>query len=86
MDESEATLPKSAIVRIVRETLPGEVRVASDTQDLLVKCSTEFVQLLATESNEVRYRTSNIGLSDQSTNQTQNTGKKIVLNVETGFP
>ena len=52
MDE-EASLPKSTIVKCVREALPADVRVASDTLDLLVKCSTEFVQLLATEANEV---------------------------------
>lgn len=53
MDDSEASLPKSTLVKLVREALPPDVRVASETQDLLVKCSTEFVQLLGTQANEV---------------------------------
>lgn len=54
MEDSEASLPKAPLVKLVRELLPGDVKVGSDTQDLIVKCSNEFVQLLATQANEVR--------------------------------
>jgi Histone-like transcription factor (CBF/NF-Y) and archaeal histone len=54
MEDSEATLPKSTLLKLARELLPADVKVATDTQDLIVKCSNEFVQLLATQANEVR--------------------------------
>lgn len=53
MEDSEATLPKSTLLKLARELLPADVKVATDTQDLIVKCSNEFVQLLATQANEV---------------------------------
>lgn len=53
MEDSEANLPRSTLVKLVRDLLPTDVKVASETQELIVKCSTEFVQLLATQANEV---------------------------------
>jgi histone H3/H4 len=53
MEDSEATLPKSTLLKLARELLPADVKVATDTQELIVKCSNEFVQLLATQANEV---------------------------------
>ena len=53
MEDSEASLPKSTLLKLVRELLPTDVKVASDTQELIVRCSNEFVQLLATQANEV---------------------------------
>jgi len=32
--------------------MPGEVRVASETVDMLIGCCTEFIQLISSEANE----------------------------------
>ncbi|KAK1268049.1 Paired amphipathic helix protein Sin3-like 4 [Acorus gramineus] len=48
-----ATDPPATMCKIIKEMLPPDVRVARDTQDLLVECCVEFINLISSESNEV---------------------------------
>ncbi|KAF5792598.1 putative transcription factor Hap3/NF-YB family [Helianthus annuus] len=41
------------MTKIIKEMLPPDVRVARDTQDLLIECCVEFINLVSSESNEV---------------------------------
>ncbi|KAF7025651.1 hypothetical protein CFC21_037812 [Triticum aestivum] len=51
--KEDVSLPKSTMTKIIKEMLPPDVRVARDTQDLLVECCVEFINLLSSESNDV---------------------------------
>ncbi|XP_076892131.1 protein Dr1 homolog [Bidens hawaiensis] len=51
--KEDASLPKATMTKIVKEMLPPDVRVARDTQDLLIDCCVEFINLVSSESNEV---------------------------------
>lgn len=51
-EDSDISLPKSTIVKHIKEVLPQDVRCAGDSTELLLECCTEFVQLVSTEANE----------------------------------
>ncbi|KAG1680325.1 hypothetical protein FOA52_015415 [Chlamydomonas sp. UWO 241] len=51
--DDDLSLPKATIQKLVKEFIPGDVRVSSDAFDALVGCCTEFVQLMSSESNEI---------------------------------
>ncbi|GER42562.1 nuclear factor Y [Striga asiatica] len=51
--KEDASLPKATMTKIIKEMLPPDVRVARDTQDLLIECCVEFINLISSESNEV---------------------------------
>ncbi|RWR85602.1 protein Dr1 [Cinnamomum micranthum f. kanehirae] len=51
--KEDVSLPKATMLKIIREMLPPDVRVARDAQDLLVECCVEFINLISSESNEV---------------------------------
>eukprot|EP00249_Psilotum_nudum_P009267 c21822_g1_i1 orf=263-703(+) len=51
--KEDVSLPKATMTKIIKEMLPREVRVARDTQDLLVECCVEFINLISSESNEI---------------------------------
>lgn len=53
MEDSEVSLPKATIVKLIKDYMPSEMRVASDTTDMLLACCTEFVQLVSSEANTV---------------------------------
>ncbi|XP_059292199.1 protein Dr1 homolog [Lycium ferocissimum] len=40
------------MIKIIKERLPPEVRVARDAQNLLIECCVEFINLILSESNE----------------------------------
>ncbi|XP_016489556.1 protein Dr1 homolog isoform X1 [Nicotiana tabacum] len=52
-NKEDASLPKATMTKIIKEMLPPDVRVARDTQDLLIECCVEFINLISSESNEV---------------------------------
>lgn len=52
MDNEDHTLPRATVNKMIREFLPEDFRLASDTSDLLMECCTEFIQLVASEANE----------------------------------
>lgn len=51
--KEDASLPKATMTKIIKEMLPPDVRVARDTQDLLIECCVEFINLVSSESNDV---------------------------------
>ncbi|KAL5723509.1 Down-regulator of transcription 1 [Ranunculus cassubicifolius] len=52
-NKEDVSLPKATMIKIIKEMLPQDVRVARDAQDLLVECCVEFINLISSESNEV---------------------------------
>ncbi|XP_072980002.1 protein Dr1 homolog isoform X1 [Typha angustifolia] len=51
--KEDVSLPKATMCKIIKEMLPPDVRIARDTQDLLVECCVEFINLVSSESNDV---------------------------------
>lgn len=51
--KEDVSLPKATMFKIIKEMLPPDVRVARDTQDLLVECCVEFINLVSSEANDV---------------------------------
>ncbi|CAI5477100.1 unnamed protein product, partial [Closterium sp. Yama58-4] len=43
----------STMIRLIKEMLPRDVRVSKDTQDLLMDCCLEFINLISSEANEM---------------------------------
>lgn len=54
MSEEDVSLPKATIAKVIKENLSGDnIRCANDTRDLIVDCCVEFVQMIATEANDL---------------------------------
>jgi len=51
-DESEACLPKATVAKIIKELLPKDIRVAKDSQDLIIEAAMEFLQMLSSQAND----------------------------------
>ncbi|CAI7828411.1 unnamed protein product [Closterium sp. NIES-54] len=49
----DVSLPKATMSRLIKEMLPRDVRVSKDTQDLLMDCCLEFINLISSEANEI---------------------------------
>ncbi|KAI7740350.1 hypothetical protein M8C21_009423 [Ambrosia artemisiifolia] len=45
--------PLPTMTKIIKEMLSPDVHVARDTQDLLIECCVEFINLVSSKSNEV---------------------------------
>ncbi|KAK2710407.1 protein Dr1-like [Artemia franciscana] len=50
--DEELTIPRAAINKMIKEILPN-IRVANESRELILACCTEFIHLLASESNDV---------------------------------
>eukprot|EP00878_Enallax_costatus_P004900 GHUV01005155.1.p1 GENE.GHUV01005155.1~~GHUV01005155.1.p1 ORF type:complete len:175 (+),score=62.13 GHUV01005155.1:429-953(+) len=53
MEESDVSLPKATITKMVKEMLPADMRCATECMDMLMDCCTEFIQLLSSEANDL---------------------------------
>ncbi|KAL0490624.1 DR1 [Acrasis kona] len=52
--EDDVSLPKATISKVIKEHLAGDnIRCANDTRDMIVDCCVEFVQMIATEANDL---------------------------------
>lgn len=51
-NDDDLTIPRAAINKMIKETLPN-VRVANDARELVVNCCTEFIHLISSEANEI---------------------------------
>nr|CAB3239905.1 protein Dr1-like [Phallusia mammillata] len=51
-DEDDLNLPRAAINKLIRETLP-QVRVSNEARELIVTCCNEFIHLVSSEANEI---------------------------------
>ena len=50
--DDELTIPRAAMNKMIKEILPN-VRVGIEARELILSCCTEFIQLLASEANEI---------------------------------
>jgi len=53
MEKEAKTLPKITINKIIKESLPDEVKCTADSQQLILQCCMEFLQLVSSEANEI---------------------------------
>ncbi|XP_077965948.1 protein Dr1-like [Styela clava] len=51
-DDDELNLPRAAVNKLIKETLP-QVRVSNESRELIVQCCNEFIHLLSSEANEM---------------------------------
>eukprot|EP01080_Neovahlkampfia_damariscottae_P007727 gene7727-12197_t len=51
--EEDLSLPKSTIQKIIKEHLKADIRCSNETRELISECCVEFVQMLATEANDI---------------------------------
>lgn len=51
--KDDVSLPKATVVKLVKEYVPRDIRVAKETLDAMLDCCNEFINLLASEANEV---------------------------------
>lgn len=53
-DHSDVALPKATVNKFANEVASSsEVRLTSDTRELIAECCSEFVQLLSSEANDI---------------------------------
>ncbi|KAM0039521.1 putative transcription factor Hap3/NF-YB family [Helianthus debilis subsp. tardiflorus] len=50
--KEDASLPKATMTKIIKEMLPPDVRVARDTQDLLIDCCVESNEVCSKEDRK----------------------------------
>ncbi|GLC43155.1 hypothetical protein PLESTB_000857200 [Pleodorina starrii] len=55
-DDSDVSLPRTTIQKMIKDLVPPDMRIANDTVDLVIACCTEFIQLMSSESNDVATR------------------------------
>ncbi|CAH1787551.1 unnamed protein product [Owenia fusiformis] len=51
-DDDELNLPRAALNKMIKETLPN-IRVANDARELVLNCCTEFIHLVSSEANDI---------------------------------
>jgi len=51
-EEEDLNLPKAAVNKLIKETLP-DLRVSVDSRDMLVNFCNEFIHLVSSESNDI---------------------------------
>eukprot|EP01121_Diplochlamys_sp_Union-15-3_P015989 TRINITY_DN5364_c0_g2_i1.p1 TRINITY_DN5364_c0_g2~~TRINITY_DN5364_c0_g2_i1.p1 ORF type:complete len:187 (-),score=32.12 TRINITY_DN5364_c0_g2_i1:54-590(-) len=47
------SLPKATIEKILKETLPPEIKCSPDTRDLILKCCVEFIHMVTSEASDI---------------------------------
>ena len=52
MSGEEFGLPKTTVIKIVKEKLPADLRLSSDAGDVLMRCCDDFVHLLSSTANK----------------------------------
>ena len=63
--DSETSLPRGAIDRLVKENLPPSLKSSPDAAALLNTCLDEFLQMLAAEANETCNRDKKTTITEQ---------------------
>lgn len=53
MADDDIGLPKSTMLRAIKERLPADMRIAGDVNDMIVRCCEEFIHLVSTAANEL---------------------------------
>ena len=55
--DDELSIPRAALNKMIKELIPN-VRVSTDSRELILNCCTEFIHLLSSEANEICNRQS----------------------------
>lgn len=50
--EDDLSLPRAAVNKMIKEMIPN-IRISNDARELVLNCCTEFIHLIASESNEI---------------------------------
>lgn len=53
MSDSDVSLPKSTMLKIIKERLPADMKLAADAGETMIRCCDEFVQMLSSTANEI---------------------------------
>ncbi|KAG5683713.1 hypothetical protein PVAND_012978 [Polypedilum vanderplanki] len=51
-EEEELSLPRASINKIIKEIVPN-LRVNTESRELILNCCTEFIHLISSEANEI---------------------------------
>ena len=53
MFDDELMLPKATIVKAIKERLPKDMKLGSDTADLVLECCNSLIHILSSTANEI---------------------------------
>ena len=56
MADDDLGLPKSTLLKAIKEQLPADVRLGGDAADALLRCCNEFVLMVSASANEISER------------------------------
>lgn len=51
-EDEELTIPRAAMNKLIKELLP-DIRVATESRDLILQCCSEFIRLITNEANAI---------------------------------
>lgn len=51
-DEESLTIPRAAMNKLIKELVP-DIRVATESRDLILQCCTEFIRLITEKANAI---------------------------------
>ena len=69
MGDRDACLPKGAVEKCMKSALPDDARFTSETRDLVARCATEFVHMIAGEANRIAEENNKSMITLQMTSQ-----------------
>eukprot|EP01127_Copromyxa_protea_P006024 TRINITY_DN15834_c0_g1_i1.p1 TRINITY_DN15834_c0_g1~~TRINITY_DN15834_c0_g1_i1.p1 ORF type:complete len:188 (-),score=43.00 TRINITY_DN15834_c0_g1_i1:47-610(-) len=52
-DKEDLSLPKATVNKLIKESLPKDVKCNAQSQELILQCCLEFLQLLSSEANDI---------------------------------
>eukprot|EP01112_Ceratiomyxa_fruticulosa_P018087 TRINITY_DN573_c0_g1_i1.p1 TRINITY_DN573_c0_g1~~TRINITY_DN573_c0_g1_i1.p1 ORF type:complete len:159 (+),score=35.70 TRINITY_DN573_c0_g1_i1:540-1016(+) len=53
LNDDSLSLPKATITKMIKESLPNDIKCANDTRDLILECCVQFIHMISSEANEV---------------------------------
>ncbi len=53
MSKEEAGIPKATVTKVIKESIPSDIRISKETTDILVEGCVEFVNMMAAEANNL---------------------------------
>lgn len=51
--DDDVALPRATLLKIIKDSMPAQMRVSSELADLLIECCTEFVHMVYSQANDV---------------------------------
>lgn len=56
MGDSDLALPKSTMLKAIKEKLPENLKIAGDASETIIRCCDEFVQMVSSTANDISQR------------------------------